>query len=494
MEYPDGYVINTCPRGRSARAGTGFRKKNRSSTMNTKLSLNQTLAGFLMYPLILWTCFQPYRAQAQDQQTKHAEATVVENSPQPDLEEIKSRILAATVTIESTDSPLGGSGATGFLVEYEGRKHVVTNIHVLMGAGISEADSTWSSGPRNPKSMTNRISAKARNNISYEEYLKFLRTAPMPVIKNIDGAIVNPDTNSPMLLSSNADIAMIPVSTESKCLEISNNKIKNSSDIMVAGNPGAEHVINVYLGTLKASGPDRLEFETKSEMLEGMSGGPVVDVATGQVIGIVTYKIEEAKPSKAENQAHWIYGEVGDSIVNVAYGTLNWVVRNFAFKLNDSIKLEEKTSWSGFMLDCGHIVSRLHKYKNGITASQILFDDEPQDINPDFDHAISMSVSRHKDALMRLYADMDEEERTLRVKMRRNTSQGGISRSYVRTVGNKNKPAMNYENAYKKYSSDVLREITKFEPKYNIKSKWLQQRFSGDFRSLENLVVKELSK
>ena len=118
----------------------------------------------------------------------------------PQNNEIKSPELNSSITDSIDELSLKSSlvtieynyaeraaGATGFIASWNGKNYIFTNIHVLHGAGMSEANQLWVDGPMDPLNGFTRIAHKSRLRTSFQDFQKYLATCPLPKIKSLDG-------------------------------------------------------------------------------------------------------------------------------------------------------------------------------------------------------------------------------------------------------------------------------------------------------------------
>jgi len=265
-------------------------------------------------------------------------------SPTPDLEKTKQLVENSTVTVAFSEADRA-SGATGFVIERDGKKYVATNIHVFEGQGRIEADALWTEGPATLK-MGMRDASKARIKSSFPQFQAFSRAAKLPTFKARDGSAV---VAKPIILMSAArDIALIEVQTEIPALKIQSPSVVSAGqDFLAVGNPEAEHTLIRLDGRFDGVGPDRLELNVLREKLKpGMSGGPVVNPATGEVIGIITYSVK--KPEKRGDEIH--DSDRGPVVVQ----RYEEVIRNFAYRM-DNLNDLQPVDWPTFAVQCANI-------------------------------------------------------------------------------------------------------------------------------------------
>lgn len=343
-----------------------------------------------------------YREEGQLAEATVAEGNVLtlpksprhsaDNSPPPaseaNLDVFTRAVEEATVVIEYNISDRA-RGATGFLIEHQGKKYVATNLHVLKGEASTEAQLIWYEGPRQNMSMPGRMPQFSRLKTSYQEFQKHLARAPLPKIKSHAGETLK--AGSLLLLSKARDIALIPVETDLQPLQISTTSPRRDEDVFVVGNPEAEHTIAVLEGAISAMGPERIELSIrKGELKPGMSGGPVVISATGQVIGAIAYKVEKIESPDKSFSVEQISIEDGPRITRIK-ANYKMVVRNFAFRL-DNISDLEPIAWQQFLLDCGTLYAMNERTMNVNTACRAPYHSNYQiEIPPDFDSSVAMA-------------------------------------------------------------------------------------------------------
>ena len=308
----------------------------------------------------------------------------------------------ATVTIKSNLFE-SGSGATGFITQIDGRKFIVTNIHVLHGEASEQVDRLWSDGPENESGSLGRNSQGSRLKSSYQEFQTQLNKIPLPKAYSQSGEL---RVASSLFLSEKRDIALIPVDTDIAGLEISSEPPKRNEQVFVVGNPEAEHTLIFCDGAVKATGSDRIELEMHGgELVPGMSGGPVVSSETGKVIGAIAYKTQS---TKIANNFDFEKIKIDDGVeslrATIIRGRGEYVVRNFAFRINerldDGLNTDLKLiSWRQFLLDCGTLKAMEERSANVLFASKAYIRDftehnyVPYEIPPDFDNTIVMTYA-----------------------------------------------------------------------------------------------------
>lgn len=314
----------------------------------------------------------------------------------------KSIAEQATVTIRSNLFE-SGSGATGFITQIDGRKFIVTNIHVLHGEASEQVDRLWSDGPENESGSLGRNSQGSRLKTSYQEFQTQLNKIPLPKAYSQSGEL---RVASSLFLSEKRDIALIPVDTDIAGLEISSDIPKRNERVLVVGNPEAEHTLTFCDGVVKATGSDRIELEMHNgELIPGMSGGPVISCESGKVIGVIAYKTKSMKIDKNFDFEQIKIDDGADSLrAAIIRGRGEYVVRNFAFCINDRLAEGLNTdlkpiSWRQFLLDCGTLKAMEERSANALFASKAYVrgftgqNYTPYDIPPDFDNQIAMAYT-----------------------------------------------------------------------------------------------------
>jgi hypothetical protein len=316
-------------------------------------------------------------------------------SAHPDDASLRDEVQAAVVIIEFNIADRA-AGATGFITKYKGRKYVVTNLHVLRGEGMTEAEMIWSEGPLASDAIS-RQTHLARIKTSYQEFQKYLSVARLPKIQTLDGKTISAGTS--LLLSASRDIALIPVETEIAPLEIDSEPPTRDQKVFVFGNAEAEHTLIFLDGTIKAVGPEKIELHMSGgELVPGMSGGPVVAATTGKVLGAISYKVEAVKNPEGKISVERIKIEGGPSITRVK-ADYQLKVRNFAFRMDNIADLQPIT-WAQFLLDCGTLHAMFERTRNTAIASAAPYSRfrengqiEGFEIPPDFDSSIRMSYN-----------------------------------------------------------------------------------------------------
>lgn len=226
-------------------------------------------------------------------------------------ESVKEQLLTKeqsnAVLLITTDSGAG----SGFACTYRNREFVATNLHVLQGS-------------------------------------------KPPTIKAQNGAVIK--LGDSMVLALDADIAMIAIIGNFEKdyginpLPVSENVHDETSvadRIVCPGNSLGSNVVLETTGQIKAYGQPRLEIT--APVVQGNSGGPVIHLNTGRVIGLVT----EAETNRiSKNELAKKAGESPDSdITDISYyahridTVINWracMVADF-YKLEQHLNHREKS-------------------------------------------------------------------------------------------------------------------------------------------------------
>jgi len=308
-------------------------------------------------------------------------------TPTPIGDELKRRIEKSIVTIEYSESSRQGEGAggTGFIVEHDGRKYVATNIHVLEGETDAQVRLAWHHGPRPGPSSNPRLVQKSRVKTSFQEFAKEIIRLPMPVARALDGTPVHLGTE--LLLSSERDIALIPAKTTAPALKISKKPPTRESQCIVVGDPEAARTLLVLDGEISQLGPDRIELDRfrGGKLKPGMSGSPVVESESGEVIGIIAYLTRR----KEWKDDVIVPGAFGASVVRV----MEENVRNFAYRL-DNVNDLVSHNWRDFVRDCLMLVAMEERTANVYWASRaysvVSGKDQDYKLTPDFDNSVSV--------------------------------------------------------------------------------------------------------
>ena len=154
--------------------------------------------------------------------------------------------LQSIVTVE-TDMGLGHG--TGFIVEHDGKKYILTNQHVI----------------------------EALRQITFTLF---------------DGTVLWPKT---VEVNKSSDLARVDISGSTLpalLLETIEPNIKD--EIRVYGDSGGEKVFTELTGRILGVGPDKLE--VSADFIPGNSGSPIIS-SRGRVLGVATYILTRADPS-----------------------------------------------------------------------------------------------------------------------------------------------------------------------------------------------------
>ena len=335
-------------------------------------------------------------------------------APTPDLDALKEEVQASVATIEFSADVSGhagsSSGATGFIAEKDNKKYLVTNIHVLEGEAGTEIQVAWHHGPKAGEANGPRLAAQARVKSSFEIFQKYMQRIPLPVLKSSGGVNLK-SSGTPLLLSQGRDIALLPLETDVQPLEFSTTPPKRGQSVVIVGNPEAGQTLVGLQAKVTNVGPDRFEVSeiTGGSIVPGMSGSPVVDAASGQVLGIVSYGIERKQ---------W----VGDQAIPSSAGpqVVSWFEvkqQVFAYRL-DNLNDFEQTSWPQFVNDCVILTAlrerTLNVYwaKNAYDAasdSNVL-----KELTPDFDNKVQLAYSSFAKDAQRFVKSSDADYRRSR--------------------------------------------------------------------------------
>lgn len=332
-------------------------------------------------------------------------------SPTPNIEAVKEQVQASVGTVEMTEQPLGnsGAGATAFIFEFNGKKFITTNIHVLEGEAATEIQLAWHHGPRPGAINSPRIPSLARVKTSFEVFQRELSKIPPPTIKSSSGQLLTPSREC--LLSEGRDIAMFPTTTALPALIPSTEQPKRGQNVVIVGNPEAGHTLAALEAEITNVGPDRFELDRVrgGEIVGGMSGSPVVDVATGKVLGIITYGTERKK---------WI----GDEVHTSAWGTqvvpmFEVQKRFFAYRCDNLVDLQQFT-WAQFVNDCLILNAMRERTLSVFWASSGFSvasgNGTTKELTPDFDNKAQMTYSSFVKDAQRFIGSSDFDFRVRR--------------------------------------------------------------------------------
>jgi len=171
-------------------------------------------------------------------------------------DKIENLPTSPTVTIEGA----GGSLGTGFFVKWNDRYFIITNIHVLDGP-------RWAS-------LGDAIDSDVRR---YRVVARTLRGIEIPVTS--------------FFAAQDRDVAMIPITGTPESYYLIDLDLKENFQrdrvVVALGNSQGGGTIVKTDGRAVALGPDLIETDTP--VYRGNSGGPLLDVETGMVWGVVTH-------------------------------------------------------------------------------------------------------------------------------------------------------------------------------------------------------------
>jgi len=146
------------------------------------------------------------------------------------------------------------ANASGFIAQYKNRKFFITNAHVLAGNGALS--------------------------------LEALDRSPLQVQSDSAMAAVGHDLIAiPVVAGGNGIRTIEKVDTE----------VAVGDAVVVFGNALAGGVVNPLLGKVVGLGPRIIEVDSQIE--PGSSGGPIIHLHSGKVIGVATYATREEKLS-----------------------------------------------------------------------------------------------------------------------------------------------------------------------------------------------------
>lgn len=329
-------------------------------------------------------------------------------SPTPDLELVKQDVEQSVTTVEFTQPAPGfgdsGQGATGFIVEYDQKKYVVTNIHVLEGEASNEIQLGWHHGPRPGSVNSARLASQARVRSSFDSFQKAITQIPLPTVKSSSG--IKLSLSSALLLSQTRDIALIPVETELKALKFSSMPPRRKQTVIIVGNPAAGHTFAALEAEISQVGPDRFELDRArgGELVGGMSGSPVVDAESGEVLGVFTYAVTHVK---------WI----GDNVQSTIWGTevipmFKHEKRHFAYR-TDNISDLTPFSWAQFVNDL-LIVNAIRQRTMNVFWASNAFDAGSGsaviwELSPDFDNKVQLAYGSYVKDVARFVNSSDAD-------------------------------------------------------------------------------------
>ena len=355
----------------------------------------------------------PAWQQAADAAGVPAATPTPSPSPTPDLEAVKRDVEASVTTVEFTEPAPGfgdsGQGATGFLVEYNDKKYVVTNIHVLEGEASNEIQLGWHHGPRPGAVNSARLASQARVKSSFDAFQRAITQIPLPAIKSSSG--ISLSLSPTLLLSETRDIALIPLETDLKALRFSTKPPRRTQAVVILGNPAAGHTFAALEAEISQVGPDRFELDRVrgGELVGGMSGSPVVDAESGEVLGVFTYAVTHVK---------WI----GDNVQSTIWGTevipmFKHEKRHFAYRTDNLSDLKPFT-WAQFVNDL-LIVNAIRQRTMNVFWASNAFDAGSGsaviwELSPDFDNKVQLTYSSFVKDVARFVNSSDEDFRMRR--------------------------------------------------------------------------------
>lgn len=355
----------------------------------------------------------PAWQQAADAAGVPAATPTPSPSPTPDLEHIKKQVEASVVTVQLTEPPVdfkdSGSGGTGFVVQHEGGPYIATNIHVLESEANTEIQLAWHHGPRPGGGNNPRTSSKSRIRSSFAEFQKGVSTLPLPQIKSNSGASVVASGN--IIFSDSRDLALIPTKVEVPSLKFASRPPERGREVLIVGNADASHTFSVLEAEISQIGPDRFELDRirGGQLKPGMSGSPVVDAETGEVLGIFTY-LTVRKEWIDDNLSRSIQGE---EIV----GNFKLEKRYFAFRCDNLLDLRS-FSWPQFVNDCLVVHATRERTTNVFWASNAYGaasgNGEFYELTPDFDNKVQLLYSSFVKDAQRFLKANDAAYRTRR--------------------------------------------------------------------------------
>lgn len=215
------------------------------------------------------TTFRPYFIRPGEKKP--------EKDPNADLDVGEYKTNLDAIVVITGDKSKG----TGFIAEMRGQHFVVTNLHVLAGN----------------KSIS-------------------LRTA--------NGMEMQPQA---MFAAHRQDIALLKIDPAPDALTIQENltdEISVGMTVVCPGNSGGGEVVTDTKGKVRGIGPDLVEVDAR--FVRGNSGGPIIAVDTGNVIGVCTYVVtldlDELSERAGKADTRW-FGYRIDSITD--WEQVNWM-------------------------------------------------------------------------------------------------------------------------------------------------------------------------
>ena len=337
------------------------------------------------------------------------------------MEDVRARLAPSIVIIKYSEMPVRsgrsgplideGSGATGVLVQHQGRKYVLTNIHVLENEASIEIQEAWINGPRDVRGGA-RVPQQSRVRIgSFDNFLRVVTSFPFPKMETVDGTAIKlmPD----MLLSETRDLALIPAETSAPALVLAESPAQVGAKVIVAGNSDAAHMIVFREGTISQQGADRFDVSLSSKdsngqpqettLQPGMSGSAVVDLQTGSVAGIISYRVQ--RPDT------WLRDEVVNSpqgATVIRHYMVN--VSNVAYRVDNATDYQPVT-WAQFLQDYTIYWAMRERAYNVLVASLAVETtvgrQSRQELSPDFDNSVQIRYASFCRDLERILKSSD---------------------------------------------------------------------------------------
>ena len=214
-------------------------------------------------------------------------------TPSDPTEYQKSAKFAVIIqTYDSRGSVL--AAGSGFIVKYNNKIYLFTNIHVVSGAGSI-------------------------------------------IAKGMNGKIMKLGN---LLVAADRDLAAFELPEEKDGAEILDRVEKNvmvNNDVAIMGNSLGGRVTTEIRGKILAIGPDLIE--TDAKFVSGNSGSPAIDTKTGKVIGIATF--------------HDV-GQLSDKDPSHNDSKFNKQIRRFCWRV-DNAEQWIPMSWSTFSKETSYI-------------------------------------------------------------------------------------------------------------------------------------------
>ena len=208
----------------------------------------------------------------------------------------KSAKYTVTVEGEAVDGN-GISQGSGFLVHYNGKIYLFTNIHVIGG--------------------TKSVTAKGMNG-------RILRLGNL-------------------MVANNCDLAAFELPDEKDGLEILDSVDSNlqlNDPLAILGNSLGGRVTTEIRGKVSAIGPNLVE--TDAKFVHGNSGSPAIDIKTGKVVAIATY------------------AETPDGNNLTKDSKFNKTVRRYCYRL-DTVDQWTPISWPNFVAETSYLEAAENK-------------------------------------------------------------------------------------------------------------------------------------